>query len=104
MAINDTKLNKNVHDDLVGISGFSIERRDGNRNGGGVALHIKDSLIDKCTVHNDLPNSSLESICVEIKPAPSAPFLVLAWYGPPGASNDIFDKLEKTLDFFRQGR
>ena len=48
LAINETKLDKNVHDDLVGISGFSIERRDRNRNGGGVALYIKDSLMDKC--------------------------------------------------------
>ena len=48
---------------------------------------------------NDLPNSSLESLCVEIKPAHSAPFLVLAWYRPPGASGEICDQLEKTLEF-----
>ena len=99
LVINETKLDKNVHDDLVGISGFSIERRDRNRNGGGVALYIKDSLMDTCTVRNDLPNSSLESLCVEIKPAHSAPFLVLAWYRPPRASGEIFDQLEKTLEF-----
>ena len=55
--------------------------------------------MDKCTVRNDLPNSSLESLCVEIKPARSAPFLILAWYRPPGASGEIFDQLEKTLEF-----
>ena len=61
--------------------------------------------MDKCTVRKDLPNSSLESLCVEIKPARSAPFLVLAWYRPPDASNEIFDQLEKTLEFlYREGK
>ena len=105
LAINETKLDKNVHDDLVGISGFSIERHDRNRNGGGVALYIKDSLMDKSTVRNDLPNSSSESLCVEIKPTSSAPFLVLALYRPPDASSEMFDQLEKTLEFLdREGK
>ena len=100
LAINETKLDKNFHDDLVSIGGFSIERCDRNRNGDGVALYIKD-FIDKCTVRNDLPNCSLESLCVEIKPASSAPFLVLARYRPPNASNEIFNQLEKTLQFLQ---
>ena len=105
LAINETKLDKNIHDDLVRIGGFSIIRRDRNRNGGGVALYIKDSLMDKCTVRSDLPNSSLETLCVEIKPARSAPFIVLAWYRPPDASSEIFDQIEKTLEFLdREGK
>ena len=76
--LNETKLGKNVHSDLVSTGGFSIERRDRNRNEGGIALYIKDSLVDKYSVRNDLPNPSLGSLCVGVKPAHSAPFLILA--------------------------
>ena len=66
--INETKIDKNVHDDLVSIDGYTIKRCDCNRNGGGVAVYIKDTLFDKCTVRNDLPKSMLEALCIEIKP------------------------------------
>ena len=36
--------------------------------GGGVEVYIKDTLFDKCTVHDDLPKSTLEALCIEVKP------------------------------------
>ena len=78
MAINETKLDDNIDDALVSIDGSSIKRRDCSRNGGGVALYIKNSIIDKCSIRVDLPKSSLESLCLELKPIRGAPFLVLA--------------------------
>ena len=41
LAINETKLDRNIDDALVSIEGYSIKRCDRNRNGGGVALYIK---------------------------------------------------------------
>ena len=81
--INETKLDGTIDDALVGIDGYSIKRRDRNRNGGGVAIYIKDSIVDKCSIRVDLPESSLESLCLEVLPFRAAPFLVFAWYRPP---------------------
>ena len=61
LAINETKLDGTIDVALVSIDGYSIKRRDRNRNGGGVALYIKDSIVDKCSIRVDLPESSLES-------------------------------------------
>ena len=99
LAINETKLDVNIADELVGIEGYSIKRCDRNRNGGGVAIYIKDNLFDKCSLRNDVPVSSLEAVCVECKPVRSAPFIVFAWYRPPDESVDIFRQLEETLQF-----
>ena len=38
LAINETKIDKNVHDDVVSIDGYTIKRCDRNRFGGGVAV------------------------------------------------------------------
>ncbi len=105
LAINETKLDTNVDDDLVSIDGFSIKRCDRNRSGGGVAIYINDALIDKCTVRDDIPVFSLEALCIELKPTRSAPFIVLAWYRPPNALNEVFNDLEKSLQTLdREGK
>ena len=78
MAINETKLDGNIDDALLSIDGYSIKRRDRNRNGSGVALYVKDSIVEKCSIRVDLPESSLESLCLEVKPFRAPPFLVFA--------------------------
>ena len=77
LDINETKLDKNIDDGLVSIDAFSIRRCDRNRSCGGVAIYIDDALIDKCKVRDDVPNSSLEALCIELKPARSVLFVVL---------------------------
>ena len=99
LAINETKLDGHIADELVDIDGFSIKRCDRNRNGGGVAIYVKDNLFDKCSVREDVPVSSLEAVCIECKPVRSAPFIVFAWYRPPDESVDIFRQLEESLQF-----
>ena len=66
LALNETKLDKSIDDSLVNIEGYTIIRHDRDRHGGGVAIYLKDTLLDKTTVREDLPNSALELICVEI--------------------------------------
>ena len=82
LPINDNKLDSTIDDALVNIDGYFIKRRDRNRNGGGVAPCIKDSIVDKCSIRVGLPESSLESLCLEVKPFRGASFLVFAWYRP----------------------
>ena len=99
LALNETKLDKSIDDSLVSIEGYTIKRCDRDRHGGGVAIYLKDTLLDKTTVPEDLPNSFLELLCVEIKSVRAAPFLVMAWYRPPNATVDSFDHLEECLQF-----
>eukprot|EP00794_Sanderia_malayensis_P001213 gene1213-590_t len=99
LAINETKLDGSIADDLVGVQGYSIKRCDRNRNGGGVAIYVKDNLFDKYTIRDDVPVSSIEAVCVECKPSHSAPFIILALYRPPDESVEFFSELKKTLHF-----
>ena len=98
LALNETKLDKSIDDSLVGIEGYTLKRCDRDRHGGGVAIYIKDTLLDKCTMREDLPKSNLELVCIEIKLVRAAPFFVLAWYRPPNVS-DGFDQMEECLQF-----
>ena len=50
IALNETKLDKSIGDSLVGIEGYTLKRCDRDRHGGGVAIYIKDTLLDKFTV------------------------------------------------------
>ena len=97
LAINETKIDKNVHDDLVSIDCYMIKRCDRKRFGGGVAIYIRDTIFDKCTVPDDLSQSTLEALSIEVKPVRSAPFVVLAWYRPPNEAVDNFRLLEESL-------
>ena len=68
LAVNETKIDDRIDDNLVNIEGYSIKRSDRNRNGGGVALYVKDKSFDKITARADLPISNLEGLCIEVKP------------------------------------
>jgi exonuclease III len=43
LAINETKLDSTISDSKIYINGYIFIRKDRNRNGGGVALFIKNT-------------------------------------------------------------
>ena len=57
LAINETRLDSCILNDEVSIPGYTLERKDGNRFGGGVALYIRDSINYKRL--NDLPEANM---------------------------------------------
>ena len=81
LARNETKLDSKISKDLLKIENYEIERCDRNREGGGIALYIKDGI--KYHVRKDLPEKSLELLCIEIEPLKARPFFVISWYRPP---------------------
>lgn len=95
MAINETKLDCSYNNDLVKIDGYSLERNDRNKHGGGVALYIRNAL--SYTVRNDLVVANLEIIVIEVHKPKSKPFLVSTWYRPPGSPSDLFRDFELFL-------
>ena len=74
-----------------------MERLDRNQDGGGVALYIKGTINYKAV--DNLPEHSLELICLEIIPKKAQPFFVLCWYRPPALTVDKFDELGNILGY-----
>ena len=80
LALNETKLYSKISKDLLKIENYKIETCDRNREGGGIALYIKDGI--KYHVPKDLPEKSLELLCIEVEPLKARPFFVISWYSP----------------------
>ena len=95
LTLNETRLDNSILDCEVQISGYDIIRRDRNRNGGGVAIYIRESIpyMDR----KDLIPDALESICIEIKKPKSKPMLISSWYRPPNSNIDLFQNFEQFL-------
>ncbi len=45
LAINETKLDSSISDSEIYINGYTIIRKDRNRNGGGIAIYIKNNTV-----------------------------------------------------------
>ena len=97
LALNETKIDEKLPDNLFKIEGYKFIRLDKTRHGGGVAVYCRDRF--KSKVREDIPKMSLEMIGAEITPLRAAPFLILSWYRPPSDPMDTFDKLEQVTRF-----
>ena len=54
-----------IHDSDIHIPGYVMKRKDRNRNGGGVAVYIKDDI--QYSRRNDIENDKTESLWIEIQ-------------------------------------
>ena len=97
LAINESKIDDNVIDQLIDIDEFDVKRFDRDRHGGGVALYIRNTVTFKA--RDNLPNETLELICIEIEPPNASPFIIVAWYRPPSLLISCFNSLEENLRF-----
>ena len=96
MTLSETHLCSSIDDNEVSIPGYTCLRRDRNRNGGGVAMYIKNDLI---FLRKDefCQNMNLEIIVVEIKLEKQKPFLVICWYRPPNSKLETFSAFENVI-------
>ena len=44
LAVNETRLDHTIYSGEVTVSGYVLERKDRNRDGGGVALYIRNTI------------------------------------------------------------
>ena len=96
LAINETRLDESIIDREIGIPGYTLERKDRNRNGGGVALYIRNSLnYERMYEYNE---DQLEWLCIKVTKPKSKPFIVGTWYRPPAATSDIMRIFESLID------
>ena len=95
ISVNEIWCDETVSDSEVDLPGFSILRRDRRRDGGGVALFIKNGIDFKR--RDDLCDKSIECICIELIPANKRPIFVFAVYNPNGKDSEFSAKLSCML-------
>ena len=66
LAINETKLDDTIADDLLGIEGCDLHRKDRDRKGGGVTVYVRSSI--KHHRRTDIPKRALEFVGIEAEP------------------------------------
>ena len=84
-------------DSEIRIDGYDIYRKDRNASGGGVAIYV-----DRHIPHfqrNDINNTALEIIGIEIEPKHAKHFIVICWYRPPTSDSDdaTFNTLKELI-------
>ena len=84
ICLSETMLDGTIQDYEVNVNGYEVIRKDRNRNGGGVAIYIRNCISYK--LRPDLDHANLESITIEIFKPKAKSFLINTWYRPPGTS------------------
>jgi hypothetical protein len=106
-AASETWLDSTVNDGEIAVPGFNVVRQDRNRNGGGVALFIRDSLA--FNPRPDLAVDGLEATWVEILLPKTKGILVCVCYRPPNDGvflqkfDDSLAKIEPGSEFYILG-
>ena len=97
LALNETKLDHLIEQQLTEVTGYKQLRLDRSRSGGGISLYVRETL--KFLIRNDIPGDGIELLCIEIQPLKCKPFLFLAWYRPPNDPVCTFHKFERVLSY-----
>ena len=98
IAITETWLDNTISDSEVSIDGYSLIRKDRNRNGGGVCIYIMNRYA--FNRREDISSSEDELLWAEIHLPKSRPIVVGVCYRPPKQS-DFCARLEETLSKIR---
>ena len=97
ICLNETLLDETINDHEVNITGYEILRKDRNRNGGGVAVYVRNTI--NYISRTELDTDDLETITVEIsKPRSIKPFIVNCLYRPPNATVERFSAYERLIE------
>ena len=99
-SASETWLDATVNDGEVAVPGFKVIRRDRNRNGGGVAMFIKDDIA--FNTRPDLEVDGLEATWVELLLPKTKRILVCGCYRPP-SDNTFLSKMEQSLSKLGSG-
>ena len=93
LAVSETWLDGSVTDAEIELVGYTVVRKDRNRNGGGVCLYVRSDI--SYNPRTDLLCDELESVWIDLLPM-TRPITVGACYRPPTQDN-FLDLIEKQL-------
>ena len=97
LSLSETWLDETITDGEIVIPWYILERSDRNIHGGGVGVYVSQKLT--YTLREDLHNSDLETIWIEVQQTNTKPFLIGTWYRPPDSPSDIINILDTFLEF-----
>ena len=78
LAVNETRLDDTISSGEATVPGYALERNDRNRDGGGVALYIRNTINYERLF--DLECESLEWIGIKVIKPKAKSFIVSTWY------------------------
>ena len=81
LEVNETRLDHTISSGEVTVSGYGLERKDRNRDGGGVALYIRNTINYERLF--DLECDSLEWIGIKVINPRLNPLLLVHGIGLP---------------------
>ena len=96
LSINETRLDDTIDNEEVRIPGYNIFCKDRFRNGGGVALYIRE--VFNVSERTKLVPSYLEAVCIEVKKPKSKPIIITTVYRPPSSKIDYMNQIEDYLN------
>ena len=91
ILLTETWLDESVCDAEVNIDGYTIQRKDRNRQGGGVCIYIRNDFA--FNTRDDLSSPDLEALFIDILLPKTKPILCGVCYRPPKQLN-FYDLLE----------
>lgn len=94
IGITETFLDDTINDSEIEIPNYVVERKDRNRDGGGVCVYIRSDIAYNARA--DLQTTELESIWVDVLLPKSKPILFGVCYRPPEQYN-FFNVFEDSL-------
>ena len=94
IAVTETWLDNTICDNDVCIPGYSIQRKDRNREGGGVCIFIRNNI--NFNRRSDIDKDDLEFLAIDIMMPKSKPIILGVGYRPP-RDNMFYAKLEEVL-------
>ena len=96
LAINESRLSSSISNGEVSIPGCILERNDPNRDGGGVALYIRNTITYELL--DDYDDDRLEWLGIKVNKFMTKPFIVGTWCRPPDANAEILMAFESLID------
>ena len=96
LTLSETHLSDLFDDSEISCDGYSIERKDRNRAGGGVATYVREDI--NYIARSDFSVENLETVVIEIKRPYSRPVIIVNWYRPPNSNLAILQSFETLLE------
>jgi hypothetical protein len=101
LAVSESWLDDSITDEEIKIDGYSIVRRDRNRNGGGVCAYITNNIAFNRREDIATSATSFESLWIDLLLPKMKTITIGACYRPPKNSLNIFNnELQTTLSSF----
>ena len=95
ICLTETWLSSNISDAEVFLPGYSLYRKDRNREGGGVLIYVDIRIQSQVLSYT---TEGLEILWVKLTLCPGSTITVGVYYRPPDSPAQSIDQLENVLD------